>query len=312
MGLIKKPSELSAVAVVNSLVYGQPGVGKSTIALSAPNPVLLDFDGGAYRVNGVHQVPTLPVNAWDDVVALMNTNELDEFDTIVIDTVGKMLDFMSAYIMKNDPKMRMRDGSLSLKGYGARKVMFTNFLSWMRMKRKNIVCVAHEREDKDGERRFIRPEIGGSSSADLIKELDLVGYMRKNGLSREICFTGTDQFYGKNSCNLPPIVSVPEVLNENGEPILDNTFLSNVFYSYNQYIAKQHKLRVDFDKLMARINAAIENIDSVEAANTLWSQFQSVNHIWNSKVAAKVSLDAKCMSLGYKFNDVTNQYEPAA
>ena len=46
MSLFKKPSELEFVTTIMMLVYGQPGIGKSTMALSAPNPVLFDFDGG--------------------------------------------------------------------------------------------------------------------------------------------------------------------------------------------------------------------------------------------------------------------------
>ena len=42
---------------------------------------------------------------------------------------------------------------------------------------KSVIFVAHEREEKNGEEKQIRPEIGGSSAGDLIKELDLVGYM---------------------------------------------------------------------------------------------------------------------------------------
>lgn len=311
MSLIKNPSELVAKATINALIYGQPGLGKSTLALSAPNPVLLDFDGGALRINGFHQKPTLQVNSWADVIAVMNSNELDAFDTIVIDTAGKMLDYMSIFIMQNDPKMRMRDGSLSLKGYGARKVMFVNFLSQCQSKHKNIIFVAHEKEDKDGDKRYIRPEIGGSSSADLLKELDLVGYMRANGYKKEICWTGTDQFYGKNACNLPHVMEVPIILDANGMPTSENVFMRNVVESYNNYLNAQHQMRSNYDALMARINSAIAKIETLEKANVLWGQFQSVNHIWNSKMAAKVALDNKCSSLGFTFNDTTNEYEAA-
>lgn len=312
MGLIKNPSELVVVPAKKLLLYGQPGTGKSTLALSAPNPVLIDFDGGWYRINGAHRMPTVTVSSWDEIVTLMSSGELASFDSFVIDTVGKMLDFMSAYIMKNDPKMRMRDGSLSLKGFGARKAMFQSFLGQCMAMRKNIVCIAHEREDKDGDRRFIRPEIGGSSQGDLIKELDLVGYVRANGYKKEVCWTGTDQFYGKNACCLPHIMEIPSILDANGNPTAENNFLTNVFKQYDNYLASQSQLRAAYDSLMARINAAIAKVDSLDAANTLWSQFQGVKHIWSSKTAAKVALDAKCSSLGFVFNDAENKYEQAA
>ena len=32
------------------ILYGSPGVGKTTLALSAPDPILIDFDRGMSRV----------------------------------------------------------------------------------------------------------------------------------------------------------------------------------------------------------------------------------------------------------------------
>ena len=50
MGLIKKPNELTVKNALSALIYGQPGMGKTTLALSSPQPLLLDFDGGVHRV----------------------------------------------------------------------------------------------------------------------------------------------------------------------------------------------------------------------------------------------------------------------
>lgn len=36
------------------MIYGQAGMGKSTVALSAPKPLLLDFDNGVKRMNMAH------------------------------------------------------------------------------------------------------------------------------------------------------------------------------------------------------------------------------------------------------------------
>lgn len=182
MSMFKNPNELSINATIKMLVYGQPGIGKTTIALSSPNPVLFDFDGGVSRINKAHQCPTLQVESWEQVLdALTELEQANDFKTIVVDTAGKMLDFMSDYIMRNDPKMKMRDGSLALKGYGQRKVMFVNLLKRVSMMGKHIVFVAHEKEDKDGETRIVRPDMSGSSLGDLLKELDLVGYMQAYG-----------------------------------------------------------------------------------------------------------------------------------
>ena len=203
MGLIKKPNELTVKTTLSALIYGQPGMGKTTLALSAPNPVLFDYDGGIHRVNAAHRVPTVQITNWEETNQVLFSDDIKEFDTIVIDTAGKMLSFMDKFIMQTNPKMRKADGTLSLQGYGVRKNMFINFVSQVSLMGKSVIFVAHEREEKNGEDKQIRPEIGGSSAGDLIKELDLVGYMEAIGKDRTISFDPCEKFYGKNTCNLP-------------------------------------------------------------------------------------------------------------
>lgn len=114
MGLIKKPNELQVKKTLSALIYGQPGMGKTTLALSAPHPLLLDFDGGVHRVNAAHRVDTVQITKWEEVDEVMQSPEIADYATFVIDTAGKMLSFMDKYIMQNNPKMRKADGTLSL------------------------------------------------------------------------------------------------------------------------------------------------------------------------------------------------------
>lgn len=37
------------------ILYGSPGVGKTTLALSAPAPIIIDFDRGMSRVKAQHR-----------------------------------------------------------------------------------------------------------------------------------------------------------------------------------------------------------------------------------------------------------------
>ncbi len=66
MSLIKKCNELVILTTVKMMIYGQAGMGKSTVALSAPNPLLLDFDNGVKRMNMAHleNIDTVQVTSW--------------------------------------------------------------------------------------------------------------------------------------------------------------------------------------------------------------------------------------------------------
>lgn len=313
MSLFKKPNELETNSTIKMLVYGQPGMGKSTLALSAPDPVMFDFDGGVNRVNKAFQCPTLQVKNWEQVLDALEELKGGEisFKTIVIDTAGKMLDFMSDYIIRNDSKMKMRDGSLALKGYGARKVMFIEFLKRVTLMGKNIVFVAHEKEDKDGDTRIVRPDMGGSSLGDLLKELDLVGYMQAIGEERAIYWSPQEKFYAKNTCNLPMYQKIPTIVNAKAEVIGQNCFLANVFSNYNKYLEQQAQIGNDYTDLMEQIKSDIDSITDVDTANKAVERIIAYTHIWDSKVRANKMISEKCNEIGLSFNKATKKYEAA-
>ena len=311
MGLIKKPSELTVKSTISALIYGQPGIGKTTLALSAPNAVLFDYDGGVHRVNAAHRGATVEINSWDDTSAVLESEEIKEFDTIVIDTAGKMLDFMSADIIARS-KNKTPGRKLALNEYGERKAMFISFLKAVSMMGKNVVFVAHEREEKNGEEKQIRPEIGGSSAGVLIKELDLVGYMEAIGKEKTISFDPCEKFYGKNTCNLPSIIKVPVIIDANGNITGRNTFMSDIIAKYKEYQARQTELSGDYDALMDVIKENVEMVTDEVSANDAAERIAAFEHIFDSKVRAGMLLNEKCRKLGLRFNKLAKKYERAA
>lgn len=311
MALIKKPSEIEIKQTLSALIYGQPGIGKTTLGCSAPNAVLFDYDGGVQRINGAHQVPTVQIKEWDETNEALKEieEEMPECQTIVIDTVGKMLDFMSANIIKNDPKMSMRDGSLSLKGYGVRKTMFVNFLKRVSSMGKNVIFIAHEKEEKRGEETVKRPEVGGSSANDLVKELDLVGYMQAIGKDRTITFDPNESYYAKNTCSLPSIIKIPVVVDEKGVAKGDNNFFSSIIETYKEAQENNKNATSEYEDLMDLIRGYIEDANDLEAINELVEKLPTMQHVFNSKMLASKLLNDKAVKLGLKFNKLNKRYE---
>ena len=310
MGLIKKPSELSVKGTLSVLIYGQPGIGKTTFGVSAPDAVLFDYDGGVQRINGAHQVPTLQPTSWEDTNAALKeiAEEMPEVKTIVIDTVGKMLDFMSAYIIKNDPKMGMRDGSLSLKGYGVRKTMFVNFIKSLAMMGKNVVFIAHEREDKRNETIIKRPEIGGSSQGDLIKELDLVGYMSAYGKDRVISFDPHEEYYAKNTCNLPAAIKIPVVVDEQGNG-LGNVAFANIVKSYKAAQEKRQEQTAEYEALLDVITGKVDAATDAASLNEAMREVFGYEHIYDSLLRAQKAVARKGAELKVIYNKAKKCYE---
>ncbi|WP_293916593.1 MULTISPECIES: ATP-binding protein [unclassified Sphingobacterium] len=304
MSLIKKPSELVVPTTLKSLLYGQPGIGKTTLALSSPDPLLLDFDGGVHRVQAQHQTPTVQIRSWEDVQQVLQ-EDLTDFKTLVIDTAGKMLDFMSTYLIKTNPKMGTAGGQLQIQGYGARKAMFIQFLTQVSMLGLNLIFVAHDTEEKDGEQKIIRPLIGGSSGGDLIRELDLVGYMEAKGKQRTISFDACERFYGKNTCMLDPLINIPDATND------PNNLMTTIIKRYAQASHERKKQADEFNSLMQTIKGNIDElvVDANTANDMIPWITDEVQHIWNSKMLASRYLSDKAKSLGLSLNIRTKQYE---
>ena len=314
MSLFKSPSDLKVNQTVKALIYGEPGKGKTTVALSAPTPLLLDFDGGVQRVNGAFQVPTLQVENWEQVNEALKEIESGSVPckTIVIDTAGKMLDYMSVAIIKENSRYGKADGSLTLQGYGVRKAMFINFLKRVSIMGKHVVFVAHEREDKDGDVKIVRPEIGGSSAGDLIKELDLVGYMQAIGRDRTVFWTPQEKFYAKNTCNLPAAHKVLTIIDEKGMVTGENNFLTLVFAQYERDLQNTASIRQKYDKLLDSFGKGIAAVKDADTANEVFGKIEGyANHVWDSKVRTEKMLAAKASELNLKFDPINNKYDAA-
>lgn len=315
MSLFKKPSDLTAKPGIVAMVYGSPGSGKSTIACSAPNAVMIDTDGGVMRINGAHQIPTLQVESWEQIVDAINeVKQTPEIESVVIDTVGKMMSYMEDY-MRRFPTMSKsgylefnRDGSLSQKGYGRRKLMFNDFIKSITVLGKNVIFVAHDKEEKRGDDVVLRPEVGGSSTNDLMKELDLVGYMEMVNNVRTISFTPSDRFYAKNTCDMPGIIPIPVLINDKKEIVGENKFFGEVIANYrnriNENIANNRKL----EDLKELIFSNVEEIKNAEDANNFVSWVNGLEHVYNSKAIAGKALLAKAKELGLKFDKASKTY----
>ena len=310
MSLIKKPNEITCKSNLTCMIYGQPGIGKTTLACSAPSPVLLDYDGGVSRINGAHQVDTVQISSWEDTEkALTEIKEAGCYKTIIIDTVGKMLSYMDEFIMRNNPRMKKSDGALSLQGYGMRKAMFKRLISKVSIIGMNIIFVAHDKEDKHGEDVVVRPEVSGSAYQDLMKELDLVGYMMAYGKDRTITFDPDERFYTKNSCNLHGVIRIPVVVDEKGEPTNENNFMCYVVVDYINRQLINNARAGEYIALLNDINAKVNAIENADDANDFVKWYNSIEHIWQSKQKAEQAIAAKAKAIGIKFNKSTSSYE---
>lgn len=314
MGLIKKPNELNVNVRIKMLVYGQPGAGKTSLALSAPKPLLIDFDNGVNRVDYQLIKDTVQVENYADVLNLLNTEDLSDYETIVIDTGGKMLDCMAEYLIASNPRLGKRNGSLTLEGYGVRKVEFSSLIKLINSKKKHVVFVAHRTTEKNGDDIRYVPLFGGSNYDALATELDLVGYLVAEGSRRTITFDPCSTSEGKNTCNLPATMEVPNLKNERREIVRENNFLEKeIFKRYIDRLKERSVEGESYKKLVKEIENEINAIDSVDKANAYIKKVAEYQHIGNSKAVAREKFSAKIKELGYVYDSASKSYsQPTA
>lgn len=204
MPVVKKSEGLPQRPVI-ILIYGDPGVGKTSLNNTATNPLLLDFDRGVDR--SYNRQDTLIISSgWEEIDNEEKAGTFAGYGLITIDTAKACLDdFLMEYVIKQDGRLRTN----KLKAYGAIGDEFKLFINKRRSGGVDILIIAHSKIDKDGDNTKITPDVTGGSLALLLRIADQVGYMFMQNNKRTIEFNPTDRTVGKNVAGLPTL-TIPD------------------------------------------------------------------------------------------------------
>ena len=71
MSKIKKKNEIELPKTIVGCITGVCGIGKTTLALSAPKPFLLDTDNGIHRVQSEYRVDCVQVKSYEDILEVL-------------------------------------------------------------------------------------------------------------------------------------------------------------------------------------------------------------------------------------------------
>lgn len=324
--MIVKPENLTfADKKVRMLIAGYPGIGKTTLALSAPKPLYIDVDLSAERINrevlnlaaGVTQPRDYAELRKDlgigcsEMELSMVRNSLADYQTIVVDTGGKLLTIMGQYGKSIEPKYGQRDGSLSLKGYGWLGKEFQRFLDHIIYQLdKHIVIVFHTVEEKDGDDTKLRIKAEGSSKNSVWEVMDLGGFMEMRGNQRTIGFANCERYFAKGTRGIHGIYPIPELT-----PGTPNDFLTRLFGDYNATSAKEAEQaaveKAAYEAAMAEGAAIIADIKDADSANAAMPKYQAINHALTSNKELGVQWNKKIKECGLFYDKVLKKYTPA-
>lgn len=194
MGALDKIRRGRISGPLKVLVYGTPGVGKSSFAASAPGVLFVDCERRTDHLDVARVQP----DTWDEVLNIMReliTNP-GEYKTIVFDTIDHMELMMHRAVCERNGWTSVEDPGYG-KGYAVALLDWTRFLNGLElMKAKGLttVLLAHSvvRTVKsptgdDYDKMDLKMKGGQkTNSGDVITAvMDLVGYARFDDLTKK-------------------------------------------------------------------------------------------------------------------------------
>lgn len=309
--MIIRPEDMDFTKQTFSMIiYGSPGIGKTTLALSAPNPILLDFDHGVSRVSAKHRVPTSVSDTYEEVLADVNSPALRDFETIVIDTGGSFVSYLKDWALRTKPDAKTKTGAFnSLKGFGYVKSEFQSFTDRIKnVLNKNVIYVFHstEEKDKDGNPTQ-RLMCEGAARNTVWNGCDFGGYVQMLGNKRTICFTPEQEFFAKGTHGITGHRVIPTLTDST-----PNTFVSSMFEEARANIIAEKDAyapeKAKYDEVMMTVKAMIDGVVDAHSAELATESIPKMEHALTSLAESRALLKQKTDFLGLVYSKKAGGY----
>lgn len=290
------------------IISGLPGVGKTTLALSSPNCVLIDADEGVVRVKPEHRKDAIIVKTYEELLTDIKAIG-DTYKTIVIDTGGALIDLLKDWASRNEPTASKKNGGFALQGYGFIKTEFLRLSAELRRK-YNVIFLFHTTKEMNDETVFYDIVCEGSARNLVYQPADLCGYLHIINGERILGFTPTMNYNAKSAYGIKGLVKVPEL--EDGQP---NDFLTKLFELVKKNIAAEGavlkpKSETYYAALVAG-NDIIQSIKEPEDVPAALDAIKALKHDLTSEKEIIGELKNTLKRIGIKWNAKEKRYERA-
>lgn len=263
---ITRGSDPIAVDRLNLVLYGPPGLGKTSLAFTADKPLLLDFDKGAHRASG--RKDSSPVTSWEDIAGI-TADDLAPFNTVIVDTAGRALDILTADIIRKDPK-KGYGGALNLQGYGVLKSQFIAFLKLLNGFGKDVILLAHMDEQRNGDEIIERLDVQGGSKGEIYKAADAMGRLSMRSGARWLNFSPSDAAFGKNPGQLEPM-QIPH----HERPEFDG-FLARIIQQTKDKLNTLSEEQIEAQSLLEKWRLSIADLEDVAQFNATLPEIKAL------------------------------------
>ena len=265
-----KPEALIPIRPLVVVIFGAPGICKTSITFTAPRKVLIiDGDRGIDRAHQKHRPEYVNLDLYKDYGEFRGDIFHHSFETKVreegirtvgIDTAGALLDnFMAPWLIKVDPSNETSMGGLSLGGWGALKVEFNNLLNRFRSLGLHVVIVAHEKMQDDKASSKYGLAVSGGSSDIIMQSADLCGYLYKHTRrGRILDFNPSYLHLGKNTGRFEEL-EVPGM----DDAQLDN-WLAGLIEQTQKHMTERSAASMQVQEMIDSITESIDKAEKPE------------------------------------------------
>lgn len=307
---IVKPEEMSfADKNIIMIISGLPGVGKTSLALSSPDCLLIDADEGVQRVRPEHRKDSSICKTYEELLADIKAAE-GVYKTIIVDTGGALIDMLKDWAVRTDTQATKKNGGFSQQGYGIVKSEFLRLSAELR-KKFNVIFLFHTFKDKvkDGsdEITFYDLVCEGSAKTMVWQPADLGAYLHIVNGERYLGFTPTANYNAKSAYGVKGLIKVPEL--KPGEP---NDMLTGLFARVRANLQAESDAlapqKEAYEAAMAKVRkivAGVENVDHFIPAGTA---IRGLAHGLTSEKEGVAMLSARIAELGYRWDKEAKVY----
>jgi hypothetical protein len=198
-------------------IFGQPGIGKTSLSFTMPAPVMhLDFDRGFTRAVQSCRPDSAQIDDFGGFYSFLLSDEFSQYvnangiKSVVIDTAGAMLDdFCAPYLISVDRKNGNASGGLSLQGWGALSILANNVKNRIQSLGVHLMFIAHAKDC--GEDAVCRMDLAvkGGTSDIITRVSDQIGFIYAEGKARVLDFAPSQMHLGKDTARIGK-VSIPD------------------------------------------------------------------------------------------------------
>lgn len=290
---------------INMIISGLPGVGKTTLALSAPDPLLVDFDEGIVRVRPDHRKDSLIVRTYEEFLSDVKEAK-GKYKTIIIDTGGAQVEYMKDWAVRTEPTASKKNGGFALQGYGFVKTEYSRISSQLR-KDFHVISLFHTTRERSGEEDFFDIVCEGATRNLVWQPADLGAYLHIVNGERYLGFTPTANYNAKSAYGIKGLVKIPEL--KDGEP---NDFLTKLFAQVKANLAAESVALKDqqeaYEQAIRKGVEMINTIDAPEKALPVLTEIRGLEHALTSQKELESAFKAKMKDAGWEYNKEAKAY----